>query len=168
MSFTELVLAIIVLIDRIKGIKMPRIGTPLKVPELNLSPDPEGGMMLSDDMQQALSLLTAFNENRRILLHATPSGSLRVASARLTDVIHFTGSGSNDTQSGTDIKCSEVICMGHPDNAGMVWIRPATTATTTNALPLAAGASTGISIDNLRDLNMLFVEDGDILIVVVA
>jgi len=147
---------------------MPRIGAPLKVPELNLSPEPEGGIDLSNEMIQTLSLLTGFSKNRRILLQASPVGSLRTTSARLIDVLHFTGSGANDTQSGSDVPCSEVMCMGHPDNTGKVWVRPLATATTANAWPIGAGETINISVDNLRDLNMLIVVDGEKLITALA
>lgn len=164
----EVLLLLIVILDRVKGLLMTRIGTPLKVPELHLQPEPEGGINLADDMQQSLSLLTAFSKNRRIILRASPVGSLRTTSARLIDVVHYTGSGANDTQNGGVVPCSEVMCMGHPDNTGKVWVRPLSTATTANAWPLAAGLSTNVSVDNLRDLQMLFVEDGDKLIVAYA
>ncbi len=164
MSVIESLLLIVVILDRVKGLLMTRIGTPLKVPELNLQPEPEGGLQLSDDMQQALSLLTAFSKNRRILLRASPVGALRTTSARLIDVLHFTGSGANDTQNGNDIPCSEVLCMGHPDNTGKVWVRSMVVATTANAWPLGAGEIYNISVDNLRDLQMLIVEDGEKLI----
>jgi len=147
---------------------MAHIGTPLKVPELNLQPEPEGGINLSEDMQQVLSLLTAFSKNRRILLKASPVGALRTTSARLIDIVHFTGSGANDTQQGDDVPCSEVMCMGHPDNDVKVWVRALVTATVDNAWPLDAGEVVGISVDNLRDLQMLIVGDGEKLIVAYA
>jgi len=119
-------------------------------------------------MQQALALLTAFSKNRRILLRASPVGALRTTSARLIDVLHFTGSGANDTQTGADVPCSEVMCMGHPDNTGKVWVRSLATPTVNNSWPIGAGETINISVDNLRDLNMLIVEDGEKLITAYA
>jgi hypothetical protein len=164
----EILLLLIVLLDRLKGLIMPRIGTPLKVPELNLMPEPESGVNLSDDMQQVLSLLTGFSKNRRIVLQSSPVGALRTTTARLIDILHFTGVGANDTQTGQDVPCSEVMCMAHADNSGKVWVTALKTATTTNAWPLAAGEVINISVDNLRDLNMLIVADGDKLITAYA
>lgn len=147
---------------------MIHIGTPLKVPELNLQPPPEGGIQLSEDMQQVLSTLTGFVQNKRVLLKASPSGVLEVASARLQDIQHFTGVGANDTQQGDDIPCTEIMCMGHPDNTGKVWVRTAAVATVNNAWPLGAGEVINVSVDNLRDLQMLIVVDGEKLIVAYA
>lgn len=168
MSLVEALLALTVLIDRIKGLIMHRIGTPMKVPELNLQPEPEGGVELSEVMQQALSLLTVFSENRRIIVKGSPVGAVRTTSSRIQDIKTLTGSGANDTQTGSDIPCSECMCMGHPDNTGKVWVRPLATATVDNAWPLGAGEVVSISVDNYRDLNALLVVDGEKLIVAIA
>jgi len=164
-SLIEILLSLTVLLDRIKGLIMLRIGTPLKLPELNLQPEQEGSIELSEDMQQVLSLLTGFSKNRRIVLQSSPVGALRTTSARIIDIKHFTGSGANDAQQGHNVPCSEVMCMGHPDNTGKVWVRSLSTAQVTDSWPLGAGEVVNLSVDNLRDLQMLIVEDGEKLIV---
>jgi len=167
-SLVEVLLALTILIDRMKGLIMSKVGTPLKCPELNLQPEPEGGINLSEDMRQVLSLLTAFSKNRRVLVGASPVGALRTTSARIIDIKHFTGSGANDTQQGDDVPCSEVMCMGHPSNTGKVWIRSLSVATVNNAWPLGAGEVQNMSVDNFRDLQMLIVVDTEKLIVAYA
>jgi len=167
-SFIEAVLALAVLADRLKGLIMHRIGIPLKAPELDLQPEPSSGIELSENMQQVLSLLTGFSKNRRIVLQSSPNGSLRTTSARIQDILHFTASGDNDTQQGSDVPCSECICMGHPDNAAKVWVRTLATATTGNSWPLGAGEVVNLSVDNMRDLQMLIVSDTEKLIVAYA
>lgn len=147
---------------------MFHIGTPLKIPELKLQPDQEGAIQLSKDMQQSLSLMTAFSKNRRILVKASPVGAVRTTSARLIDILHYTGVGASDTQQGADIPCSEVMCMGHPSNTGKVWVRSLAVATTSNAWPLGKGEAVNLSVDNLRDLQMLIVVDTEKLIVAYA
>ena len=144
---------------------MLRIGTPLKVPELNLQGEQDKGIELSEDMQQVLSLLTGFSKNRRIVLQSSPVGALRVTSARLIDVVHYTADEPDDTIQGDDVPCSEVMCMGHPANSGKVWVRTLSTAELTNSWPLGAGEVWTASVDNLRDLRMLIVEDTETLIV---
>jgi len=164
-SLVEVLLALTILMDRIRGLLMQTIGTPLKCDQLNLQPEREGGIELSEDMQQALSLLTAFSKNKRVLVGASPVGALRTTAPRIIDIVHYTGSGANDTQNGGDVPCSECMCMGHPDNDGKVWVRSLATATTSNAWPLGKGEVVNISVDNLRDLQMLFVVDTEKLIV---
>lgn len=98
---------------------------------------------------------------------ATTNGR-EIAMAQIQDIEHYTGSGANDTQQGDNAECSEIMCMAHPDNAGKVWVRARTTATTSNAWPLAAGEVINFHVDNLSDLQMLIVVDGESLIVAYA
>ncbi len=147
---------------------MARIGTPLKCPELHLSPEKGGGIELSDNMQQSLSLLTGFSKNRRIILQASPVGSLRTTSPRIQDIKHIEGSGVNAQVQGSDMPCSEIMCMGEPSNTGTIWVRTLKTATTTNAWPLAAGEVVNLSADNYRDVRALVVDHADVLICAIA
>ena len=144
---------------------MNQIGTPMKCPELNLSPEPEGGIQLSPDMQQVLAVLTGFVKNKRVLLKASPGGVLETTSARLNDIKHYTATEANHAKQGDAIPCSEIMCMGHPDNGGKVWVRTLTAAGLTNSWPLGAGEVINFAVDNLRDLRMLIVFDTEKLIV---
>ena len=168
MSFVEIVLALTVLLDRVKGLIMQRIGVSLKCEELNLQPEREGGIELSEDMQQVLSLLTGFSKNTRIVIQASPVGSLRTTSPRIQDIKHIEGSGSNDEVQGSDMPCSEVMCMADPTNTGIIWVRTLSTATTMNAWPLAVGEVINLSMDNYRDLRALIVTHADMLICAIA
>lgn len=144
---------------------MPDINKPMNIPELNLKPPLDGKIRLSADMQQTLALLTAYGDNERKLLRASESGVLNVAEPRIKDIKHYTGSGANDTQTGDNIPCTECMVMGHPDNAGTIWVRPDKTAAVDNAWPLAAWDIKKFTLDNLKQLNMLMVVSGDIVIV---
>lgn len=168
MSYMEAILALAFLRYRVKGLSMQRIGTPLKCPELHLQPEREGNIELSSDMQQVLALLTGFSKNERIVLQASPVGSLRTTSPRIQDIKHLEGSGVNDHVQGSDMPCSEIMCMGDPTNTGTIWVRTLTTATTGNAWPLAAGEVVNLSADNYRDLRALIVTHADMLICAIA
>ena len=84
---------------------------------------------------------------------------------KLQDILHFTGSGANDAQQGSNVVCQEIICMGHPGNTGLVWVRTGVTATANNAWPLEKGEVFSFSVDNLNELQMLIVVSGEKLIV---
>ena len=144
---------------------MPKIFKSMQISELNLKPPIEGALRLSEDVQQTLALLTAYGIDERKLLRCSESGVLNVVSPRLKDIEHYTGSGVNDTQSGKDIACSEIMVMGHPDNTGLVWVRSGVTATVDNSWPLAANMAIGFTVDNVKQLSMLIVVDGEKLIV---
>ena len=144
---------------------MPDINKPMTIPELNLKPPIDGKVRLSEDMQQTLALLCAMGISKRIPLVCSESGVFNVAEPRIKDVKHYTGVGANDTQTGDNVACTECLVMGHPDNTGTVWIRPYKTASVDNAWPLAAWDIQRFTLDNLKQLNMLMVVDGDIVIV---
>lgn len=86
----------------------------------------------------------------------------------MQNIEHFTGVGANDEQQGSDVVCTELLVMGHPDNTGTVWVRTGEVATVNNAWPLAAGEILSFNADNLSDLQMLIVVSGDKLIVAYA
>ncbi len=147
---------------------MQRIGVSLKCDDLHLQPEREGNIELSSDMQQVLSLLTGFSKNERIVIQASPGGALRVTSPRIQDIKCLEGSGVNDHMQGSDMPCSEVMCMGDPTNTGTIWVRPLTTATTMNSWPLAKGEVVNLSVDNFRDVQALIVDHADMLICAIA
>lgn len=140
---------------------MGEIHNPLRIPELDIKPEPSGGMRISEDMQQVLSTLTGFWRNKRMLLKSSPSGILFTSSPQLEDMFHVTGAGANYTYQGENIECTEVLVMAHPDNASKVWVRPKQVATVNNAWPLDANDVVGITVTNLSMLHLLIVADGE-------
>jgi len=144
---------------------MSIIGKAMRIVGLSLDPPIDKAVRLSEDMQQTLALLCGYGIDERKVLRASESGVLNVTSARIKDIEHYTGSGANDTQVGKNIPCTECMVMAHPDNTGSIWVRPGTTATVNNSWPLAKGEVVGFTLDNLKQLNMLMVTDGDIVIV---
>ena len=138
---------------------MQTIHNPLRIPELDIKPEPTGGISLSENMQQVLSTLTGFWRNKRVLLKASPTGILMTTSPQLQDIYHETAIGVNDTFQGADIPCSEVMVMGHPDNTGKVWVRKGVTATVDNAWPLDANDAVSLTVTNLNQLQLLIVGD---------
>lgn len=144
---------------------MGRLDAPMASEILGVREATPRDVRISDTYQQALSLMLAYDDKNRIPLRCSPSGVLATASPRLVDVEHWTGVGANDTQNGDSIICTEVLCVGHPDNGSKVWVRTRVTATVDNAIPLDAGDVIGFSVQNLSDLHALIVTAGEKLIV---
>jgi len=144
---------------------MAKIGKPMQVPDLKLSPPIEGAVRLSEDMLQTLALLTGYDVNSRKVLRCSASGILSIASPRLIDIQHYERTAILNPLQGDDLPCTEVILLGHPANAGIVWVRSGGVAATDNSWPLAAGAAMGFSVDNLKQLKMHFPVQDEILIV---
>lgn len=144
---------------------MANINKPLDVPELNIEPPIVSKVRLSEEMQQTLAMLTAYCDNKRVTLKASQSGVLNVASPKIRDIVHYTRTDPDNPTEGDSVLCTECLIMGHPGNTGSIWVRPDKAAEITNAWPLAAGEVVGFTLDNLKQLKMNIVTDGDILIV---
>jgi len=144
---------------------MSTIGNPMKIPELDLKPEPTGGIQLSENMQQVLSLLTCFWRNKRVLIKASPSGVMFVTGPQIKGIKHITVPSPNYAYQGENIECSEVMVMGHPENAGRIWVTPHVIATAGNGWPLDKGNVIGFSITNLNMLNLLVITQADTAII---
>lgn len=135
------------------------IQNPMKIPELDIKPDPQGGIELSQNMQQVLSTLAGFWKYTRVLLKASPSGILYVGSPPIEDIIHATATSANYAYQGSNIPCSEIMVMGHPSNGSKIWVRTKQAATVDNSWPLDANDVISIGITNLNMLHILIVAD---------
>jgi len=134
---------------------------PFRIEDMLLKPDMSGRIRLSDDMQQTLASLVGYDDVARRLLRCSKGGILYTASARLQNIVHITGSGANDTWQGSDLKVNEVMVMGHPDNSSLIWVKNDEEATINNGWPLDAKEVVNVTLDNLNNLNLLIVGDGE-------
>lgn len=137
------------------------ITIPFKIEDLLVKPEMSGRLRLSDDIQQTLASLVGFDSIARRLLRCSKGGILYTTTPRMQDIVHIAGSGANDTWQGSDLKTTEIMVMGHPSNSSLIWITTDETATVDNGWPLAANAVLDITIDNLNNLNILIVGDGE-------
>ena len=144
---------------------MTNINKPMGISGLDPKPPINRQVRLSEDMQQTLAFLTAYGINERKVLKSSETGILSVASARIKDIKHYTYTAGKQNQVGDSVPCSEVMVMGHPDNTGLVWVRPDKTADADNAWPLSANDVVSFTVDNLEQLNMYFITLDDSVIV---
>ena len=116
-------------------------------------------------IQQSLAMMLGYTYGEGVVLRASPSGILYVAEPRISDVFHWTAGGAGATFKGDKKACTQIMCIGHPDNADLVWIAPRKTASATNGIPIAKNQSVTLSVENLDELNALIVANGEKLIV---
>lgn len=140
---------------------MYKLGLPLPFQQLQSKPEIVGMINLTQDMQQSLSLMTAYDGIQRQLLKCTPTGTLYTASARVKGILNITGVGTNDDWQGDDIKTSEVLIKANPDNTGRVWINVDAAAGVDTGHPLDAGDFIQFTINNLHNLHLLIVVSGE-------
>jgi hypothetical protein len=120
---------------------------------------------LTISVQQAVALMMGYAYGQAVVLRSSPSGVLYVAEPRIVDVFHWTAAGANAPFQGEDIACTQVLCIGHPDNAGMVWVAARRAAATTDSIPLAKNVTFTFSVENLNELHALIVTATEKLIV---
>ena len=120
---------------------------------------------LSSMIQQSVALMMGYTYGSGVVLRSSPSGILYVAEPRICDVFHWTATGAGATFQGDYKQCTQIMCIGHPDNVDLVWIAPRKTATANNGIPIEAKQSVTLSVENLNELNALIVANGEKLIV---
>lgn len=144
---------------------MAKIKKALRIPELGLEPPIKSDIRLSDDMQQTLALLTAFGDNKRVVLKATDKGILQAVSPQLKDIVVLTADATPYAWQGGDVPCSEVVVVAGLDNAGRVWFRPNSAASSANGWPLDKGEIFGFTISNLNQLHVTIQTSGEIAVI---
>ncbi len=144
---------------------MSNINKPMDIPELNLKPPIDGKVRLSEEMQQTLALLCGYVDSKRVILKASESGVLNTTEPRIKDIVHYDRVDPVNPTQGDNVPCTECLIMGHPDNIGIVWVRPYEAVTTDNGWPLAAWDIVKFTLDNLQQLKMNIATNGDGIIV---
>ena len=137
----------------------------MRFPELDLQPPIKGQVRLSEDMQQTLALLTAYGDNKRVVLKATEGGMLNIVSPQVKDVVVVTADEDAYDWQGGDIPCTEVIVIAGLDNTGRVWIRPNSAASAANGWPLDAEDMFGFTLSNLNQLHINIETNAEIAVV---
>lgn len=111
------------------------------------------------DLPKRVSIIAIYDGSTGRLARGHPSGCIATASMRIRDIFHVTATDANHDYQGTDIKCTEVMIMGHPDNAGRVWVKNDEGATNANGWPLGASDSVVLSIETLLNLHLRIEND---------
>lgn len=134
---------------------MPDINKPMDIPELNLQPPITGKVRLSEDMQQTLALLCAMGETQRIALRASGEGVLLVGEPTIKDIVIITSAAGTGLGQGSDIPCSKVMVMSHPDNTNITWVRPYNPVDGTHGWPLEPNDVVKFTVDNVNRIHFL-------------
>lgn len=140
---------------------MPEILKPLTFEDLPTKPPLVGRPRITEEIQQAISLLVGWDETTRRLLRCSPSGVLYYASPRVKGIINFQADGDSDDYQGSDIKTSEVLIKAKHDNEGDIWINVGAAAALDTGYPLDAGEWVSFSINNLHTLHLHLTKDDD-------
>ncbi|KKL08906.1 hypothetical protein LCGC14_2571190 [marine sediment metagenome] len=100
------------------------------------------------------------------IIRVTPTGALRVCSAKARGVTNALSVGDNTKQTLSDIKTSEAMLRAFPDNVGKVFVNINTVADENIGYPLFTGEWVSISVNNLSSLQLWFEKDTDRIAVI--
>ncbi len=144
---------------------MPPIGKPLPFPDLACHPPLSPDINLSDDMIQALVLLSGYSGVERKLLRCTPTGILNTVTPRFQGIVNIAATSANFLYQGPVITTTEVMVRSNPNNAGLIWVNIDAAAAADTGWPLASGEVLIFTVDNLNHLHAKIIADTEKLIV---
>ncbi len=144
---------------------MAVIDIPFPFGDLPIKPELTGKIKITDEMQQTLATLMGWDGSARRLVKTSRSGSLQTSASRFAGILTETSDAPNQIQTFSNVPTTEVMIMGHPDNGEKIWVNVGTNPTTANSWPLDAGDVIQLSIDNLEQLKIFVVTNGNQVIV---
>lgn len=140
---------------------MLEILKPFTFDDLPTKPPITGRPKLSEDVQQTLALLSIYDGVTRRLVRGSPTGVIRVGSARAIGLYNIKANKDDYTITCADCPTSEVMIRAFPDNIGRVFVNFATPAAIDTGYPLFIGEWVNLSVNNLNVLQLYIEKDTD-------
>jgi len=129
--------------------------------DLPTRPPITGRPKISDDFQQTVALLSGWDGVTRRLIRVSPSGVIRVGSARAVGVINVVATIDGYVVTCNDCPTSEVMLRAFPDNTGRVFLNIAAAAALNTGYPLFTGEWINLSVNNMNSLQLYIEKDTD-------
>lgn len=144
---------------------MPTIKKPLPFDELKSTPELKAMVTITDDMIQALTLLSGYDGTQRKLLRCSPTGVLHTIAPRTRGAVNVAATAANFLWQGSNVEATEVMIRSNPDNAGRVWVNIDAAAAADTGWPLDPGEVLVLTINNLNNLHLKIIADTEKVIV---
>ena len=144
---------------------MPKIKKPLPFNELMTAPELAPMVNLSDDMIQALTLLSGYDGTQRKLLRCSPTGILHTIAPRLRGIVNIAATAANFLWQGSNRETTEIMIRSNPDNTGRVWVNIDAAAAADTGYPLDPGEVIDLTVNNLNNLHLKIITDTEKVIV---
>ena len=145
---------------------MFEIQMPFTIKGIPLKPELSGRQKLDETIIQSLSAMMGFDGQSRRLLTCGLNGSLHVISPTASAIVNILGVGANDDVTFDSTPVSEVMILANPANTGDVWVNIGAAAAIDTGWPLAGGDLIDLSVNNLKDLQLRIIADGDKVILI--
>ncbi|GAG61721.1 unnamed protein product [marine sediment metagenome] len=129
--------------------------------DLPTKPPVTGRPKLSEDLQQTIAMLIGWDGATRRLIRCSPTGVIRVGSARAIGVHNIKAAFDGYTITCTECPASEVMIRAFPDNTGVVMVNIAGTVDADNGYPLFSGEWVSLSVNHIDSLRLWFEKEDD-------
>jgi len=129
--------------------------------DLPTKPPIVGRPKVSDDLQQTIALLSGWDGATRRLIRVSPSGAIRIGSARAKGIYNIVANQDGYTITCENCPTSEVMVRAFPDNTGRVFLNIGTAAALNTGYPLFTGEWINLSVNNLNSLQLYIEKDTD-------
>ncbi len=145
---------------------MFEITKPFTFKDLPTKPEITGRPKLSEDLQQTIALLSGWDASTRRLIRCSPSGTIRVGSARAKGIINVLADRPAYVITLDNIPTSEVMIRSFPDNTGRVFVNIGVAAALDIGYPLFVGEWVSLSVNNLNSLQLYIEKNADMVAVI--
>jgi len=140
---------------------MAEILKPFTFDDLPTRPPISGRPKISDDFQQAIALLSGWDSSTRRIIRCSPTGVIRVGSARAVIIHNIVANTDGYVITCADCSTSEVMIRAYPDNTGRVFINISKAAALNVGYPLFTGEWVNLSVNNLNSIQLYIEKDTD-------
>ncbi len=133
---------------------MPKIIVPFSFEDLPTAPPLSAQPVVRDEIDQVFAMLVGWDGSTRRLVRVSPTGMIRVGSARAKGVWDVVANTDGYLVSGANLGVSEVMIRSYPDNAGRVFVNIGTPAALNTGYPLFSGEWLSLSVNNLNSVHL--------------
>ncbi len=140
---------------------MPKILVPFTFDDLPVSPPLSGQPILSNDIEQTIATLVGWDGSTRRLVRVSPTGSIRVGSARAKAVLDILSNTAGYVLTCPNLSVSEVMIRAYPDNTGRVFVNIGKAAALNVGYPLFTGEWVSLSVNNLNSIQLYIEKDAE-------
>lgn len=140
---------------------MLEILKPFTFDDLPTKPPVTGRPKVSEDLQQTIALLSGWDGATRRLIRVSPSGVIRIGSARAVGIYNIVANKDEYTITCADCPASEVMIRAFPDNTGRVFVNIGLAAALNIGYPLFSGEWVTLSVNNINTLQLWIEKDTD-------
>lgn len=137
-----------------------------RVKGIDLKPDMTGRPKVEENIVQTLASLFGWDGEARRLLTCALNGALHMTTPQVSAIVNVLGVGANDDVTFADQSCTEVLILANASNSGDVWVNVGAAGAVDTGFPLDAGESISFSINNMTELQMRIISDGDKVIII--